>query len=174
MSLLTANFIGTVMGTTMICQADKRHQDEAYSDNEELFHPPPFYSCDWNAIAESAGFMSPWWPFRGGLLGGWGDGADGDNLQNLGARHSDMWRSFGSNGRLAFVGYTRDAYGSALGDCTVRLFRTSTDELVSKVQSDANGFYQATSPYLEAHYMTVHKTGTPSVAGASVDTIVPG
>ena len=153
---------------------DKRNQDEAYSDNEDIVPTPVLYSYDWNSTIEAIGFVSPWWPNRGPLLGGWGDGGTDAMFLDIAAKHTDMWRSFGSNGRLAFVGYTRDAYGSALGDCTVRLFRTSTDELVSKVQSNANGFYQATSPYLEAHYMTVHKTGTPSVAGASVDTIVPG
>jgi hypothetical protein len=71
------------------------------------------------------------------------------------------------------VGVTRDQYGSPLGNCTVRCFRTSSGELVSQVTSDANGNYVATSPYSDQHFLTVHKTLSPDVAGASVDTLTP-
>ena len=118
------------------------------------------------------GYVNPWWPNAGNLLAGAFGAGDGQ-IHNYAPWWQEPWVRSGCNGRLAFVGYTRDAYGSPLGGVTVRLFRTSSDVLVAKVVSDANGYYTATSPYLDAHYMVVHKTGTPDVAGASVDTIIP-
>lgn len=164
-------FLGAAQNVNILARVRQEHGDEEFFDNEDMFPVPVLLSFDWNAIAEVNGFMSPWWPTRGYLLGGWG--FEGDNLVELSAKHSDMWRSFGSNGRLGFVGITRDAYGSPLGGCTVRCFRNSTNELVSAVTSDANGFYIATTPYNDAHYLVVHKTGSPNVAGASVNTITP-
>ena len=79
----------------------------------------------------------------------------------------------GCNGRLAFAGVTRDQYGSAIGGCTVRCFRSSTCELMSTVLSDPQGNYIATTPYYESHFLTVHKSGPPDVAGASIDTVTP-
>lgn len=152
---------------------DKRHADEEWADNEDLFQPPPLGSSDWNATAEARGWVSPWWPTCSGLMGGGLTGDVDTCMIRRAATHTDIWRSFGSNGRLAFVGYTRDAYGSPVGGCTVRVFVTSTNELVSRVVSDTNGRYEATSPYFVAHYLVVHKTGAPDIAGASVDTLTP-
>jgi len=166
-------FVGVVIGGVALFAADKNHQDEFYRDNEDLFQPAVLYSVDWNSVAEFAGFVSPWWPTRGFLMGGWGDGLQGDNLLSLPAECADMWRSFGANGRLGFVGTTRDAFGSPLGNCTVRCIRTSTDEMVSKVVSDANGFYIATTPYNDSHMLVVHDS-TGAIAGASVNTLLPG
>lgn len=163
--------VGGALATNIVQGPDKRHQDEFFRDNEDSFHPVPLYSYDFNSVAEAAGFQSPWWPFRGAILGGWG--FDGSVLLELGGKHSDTWRSFGTNGRLAFVGVTRDQYGSPLGGCTVRCFRTIGNELVSTVVSDANGNYVATTPYADGHYLVVHKAGPPDIAGASVTTLTP-
>jgi hypothetical protein len=166
-------FVGVVIGGVALFAAPKHHQDEYYRDNEDLFQPAVLYSVDWNAVSEDAGFVSPWWPSHGYLMGGSGDGLVSDNLLSLTAEYADMWRSFGANGRLAYVGVTRDRYGSPLGNCTVRCFRTSTDELVSKVTSDANGAYIATTPYADGHYLVVHGSSGPELAGASVSTLLP-
>lgn len=119
-----------------------------------------------------AHFESEWWPSRSSLMGGW-DGEPSNLL--LGETQWWSWPSTrsGCNGRLGFVGYTRDAYGSPVGRCTVRCFNTATNELVSTVTSDANGFYIATTPYANAHYLVVHKSGTPEIAGASISTLTP-
>ena len=147
--------------------------DEFYFDNEDAFPTPVLWSFDWRAVIEAAGFVSPWWPAAGLLIG---PGADAgfDALAQVPAKHSDMWRSFGANGRLGFVGVTRDQYGSPLGGCRVRCFLTATTELVSDVVSDGNGNYLATTPYTGAHFIVVHRSGSPDVAGASVDTLQPG
>jgi hypothetical protein len=118
------------------------------------------------------GWATPWWPRSGNLMGGW-DGVAENQLMTVAPWWGEPWTRSGCNGRLGFVGYTRDANGSILGGCTVRCFVTSTNELVSQVTSDANGFYIATTPYSTAHYLVVHKTGSPDVAGASVDTLTP-
>lgn len=162
-------FVGGVFGGVIISMTDQRAGDEYFYDNEDLVQPSVLLSFDWRAVIEAAGFVSPWWPAHGTLIGGWG--FDGDGLVELGAKHADMWRSFGANGRLAFVGYTRDAYGSPLGSCTVRCFRSDTDEMVSRVTSDATGFYQATTPYGGVnHYLVVHGPGG-TVAGATIDSV---
>lgn len=164
---------GALSSVALLDYPDKRHQDEYFSDNEDLFMPGIVLSYDWNAVIEASGFCSPWWPSAGNLMTGGLAGDVDTGVMRRSAQHSDMWRSFGTNGRLAFVGFTRDSAGAPIAGCTVRAFRTSTDELVSRVTSDANGRYEATSPYLEAHYITVHKTGSPDIAGASVDTLTP-
>jgi hypothetical protein len=113
-------------------------------------------------------FATCFWPGGASLDGG---------VESVrpGAWWSAPWTTSGANGRLGFVGYTRDAFGSPLGGCTVRCVRTSTNELVAQVTSDANGFYTATTPYGDAHYLTVHNSAvTPAVAGASVDSLIPG
>lgn len=165
-SLLSAG----ATGLPLLAQDDQRVGDEAYFDNEDLVPQAVLLSTDWRALLEHCGFMSPWWPFRGYLIG---DGAAGlMPLLELSARHGDIWRAFGANGRLGFVGFTRNQYGSPLGGCTVRCFLASTSELVSQVVSDDAGFYIATTPYVGAHFLTVHKAGSPDVAGASIDTLI--
>lgn len=120
-------------------------------------------------------YSSPWWPAQGGLAG--------DCLSDTGAGRmicgpaltpawGTFWVNAGCNGRLGFVGVTRDQYGSPLGGCTVRCFVTATDELVSKVTSDAKGNYIATSPYQADHYLVIHSSDGQQ-AGASVSTIDP-
>jgi len=116
-------------------------------------------------------YATPWWPRGGsGLVA---DTGISDVMRAVWYDES-IYPVSGANGRFAIVGVTRDATGSALGGCTVRLFVTGTDELVARVTSDANGAFIATSPYGVGvpHYMTVHFGGT--VAGASVDTLIPG
>lgn len=142
---------------------DRRCSAEEYSDlraSEEL--------------AAGEGFTTPWWPASGMVLGGRGDGSSCD-LQDLAPSYQDAYPLSGCNGRLGFVGYTRDAYGSAIGGVAVKCFLTSTDELVASVTSDpTTGYYIATTPYAAAHYLVVQKpSATPPIAGASLNTITP-
>ena len=144
-----SSLVAAALPQFILVPDDVKHCDEFFFDNEDEFPVPILLSFDWNSVIEASGFVSPWWPAHGFMLGGWG--FDGDNLVELNAKHSDMWRSFGSNGRLGFVGYTRDQYGSPIPNATVRCFHTSNNELVSSVVSDANGFYIATTPYADGH-----------------------
>jgi hypothetical protein len=145
--------------------------DVVYDGDESAW--PPILSGVFLPVVDARGiddFSSPWWPRGGsGLVA---DTALSDVLRAV--WFESVYPVSGANGRYAIAGVTRDATGSALGGCTVRLFVTGTDELVARVTSDANGAYIATSPYSVGtpHYMTVHFGGT--VAGASVDTLIPG
>ena len=76
--------------------------------------------------------------------------------------------------RLFYVvqGITRDVYGTPLPNCSVRLFRTSSNEFIGVVVSDGNGWYQIVTPYNDAHYLVAYKSGTPDVEGTTVNTIL--
>lgn len=117
-------------------------------------------------------YKTRWWPRSGQILGGWGDGTQGDTFQNKATSWKLPFTVRGANGRLAFVGYTRDQYGSRTGGCTVRLYRVSTEEQVSKVTSDADGLYFATTPYNDAHFMVIHNPAG-NQAGATANTLLP-
>ena len=166
--------VGNSMPVTILRGADKGHADP-YDTTWATVLPFPiatpclrFGAADGGTIAN---YATPWWPGTRGFLAD--TGLDDMMLTSVGWGWE--WTLSGCNGRLGFKGITRDQYGSPLGGCTVRLFRTSTDELVAKVTSDpSTGAFIATTPYADGHYMTVHKAGTPDIAGASVDTIIPG
>lgn len=168
------SWIGFTSGASIYRRDDKRAVSEWWL-SESAFGSPIILDLWTNEESDyGAGYVNPWWPYRGHLMGGF-DGVPENQIQAVAHWYQEPWVRSGCNGRLAFVGYTRDQYGSPLGGCTVRCFRTSTDELVSKVTSDPNtGYYIATSPYADGHYLTVHKTLGPDVAGASVDTLLPG
>jgi hypothetical protein len=111
-------------------------------------------------------YESPWWPNKIPFL-------NNDGLDDFLFAAEEEWLGYivsGTNGRLSIRGVSRDQYGSPLGGCTIRLFLTSTGEMVSTVTSDANGAYIITSPYSASHFLTVH---APGVGGASIDSIVP-
>lgn len=74
---------------------------------------------------------------------------------------------------LQLSGITKDSAGAVLANCTVRLFRTSDDKFIEQVVSDANGNYQFRSASLsEPYYLVAYKTGSPDVAGTTVNTLV--
>jgi hypothetical protein len=125
-----------------------------------------------NAVDEYI-FRTKFWP-RGNsaIIGGWSGSAD-DLFQGKPQQWIAPRIERGANGRLSFVGYTRDQYGSPTGNCTVRCYRTSTEELVSKVTSDANGLYYATTPYNDSHFLVIHSPAT-GLAGATRDSLTPG
>ena len=157
---------------SLVC-TDKRTLEEFW--HGEAYFKPVLYACLMpKESGYDFGFVNPWWPYAGNLLGGDAGGSDQNNqITNYAPWYQEPWVHSGCNGRLGFVGYTRDAYGSPVGGCTVRCFNTATNELVSSVESDANGFYIATTPYGDAHYLVVHKSGTPEIAGASISTLTP-
>lgn len=165
-----SHFVSASSGlvATAVSPEDRRGIDGFFSGVADGYLMPeiPVALPDDGPAAYS--YACQWWPGGGAVEGG-------DESALSAARWGDPWVTSGSNGRLGFVGYTRDAFGSPLGGCTVRCFRTSTNELVSQVTSDTNGQYIATTPYGDAHYLTVHNsTVTPAVAGASVDSLLPG
>jgi len=72
------------------------------------------------------------------------------------------------------TGITRDSAGNPLGSCIVQGFITSTDTFVGQVTSDSGGYYELPTIYPSTqHYLVAYKPGSPDVAGASLNTIVP-
>lgn len=72
----------------------------------------------------------------------------------------------------SITGVTRDSNGTALGSCRVGLFRTMDDSFVHQVTSDASGNYAIPASNLLQHYLVFYKTGSPDVAGSSVNTLI--
>jgi hypothetical protein len=133
-------------------------------------------TCDWRMIAPvlpSAPytFQNCWWPAPGRDIGDASGG--GGILSGTGALFS-VYPVAGANGRLALVGYTRDQYGSPLGGCTVKIFRTLDDSLQATIVSDADGLYSITTPYADGHYLIVYKAGPPDICGTTINTLAPG
>ncbi len=144
-----------------------------WAANGDLYRPKLWDRIPADDYFLDSNFESEWWPSRSSLMGGW-DGVGENALLGETPWWSGPSTRSGCNSRLGFVGYTRDAYGSVLANCSVKCFRTSSDELVSSVTSDANGFYIATTPYLDGHYLVVQNTvAVPPVAGASLNTVIP-
>lgn len=167
-----SSLVGAALPAFILRQDDVRNADEYFFGNESAYFPAKMLDLCPASENEAVGFATAWWPAGSNLMGGL-DGVPENTLLGSPARWTDPWYSLGSNGRLGFVGYTRDQYGSPLAGCTVRCFRTSSNELTAQVVSDDNGFYQATTPYADGHYLVIHKTGSPEVAGASISTLTP-
>lgn len=72
----------------------------------------------------------------------------------------------------ALVGVTRDANGAALGNCMVVVYRTADDTIAARGVSDANGNYRLSVSPLLQHYVVAYLTGSPDVAGTTVNTLV--
>lgn len=167
---------GFGLAVTVHARQDYSACDQQYFGNRY----PPVALTPWRSEVRSADnakdvfvYSNKWWP-RGSavIIGGGMVGEDGNMFLNKPPRWIAPRTERGANGRLAFVGYTRDEYGSALGDCTVRCYRVSTEEQVSKVLSDANGLYFATSPYNDEHFLVIHNPAGDQ-AGATKNTITP-
>lgn len=117
-------------------------------------------------------FASAWWP-GGGM---WDDigGVYGGILEGT----SIAWGPYdqagpGGSSRFGFVGVTRDANGTPVGNCVVKLFRTSNDLLIDKITSDPLGNFLLNTPYYpDQHYIVCHKVDGPVISGASVNTLI--
>jgi hypothetical protein len=117
-------------------------------------------------------YVTPYWPGTAGLSTDAG-GMGGDIMSA--AWWEEPEKILGSSGRLGVTGVTRDVYGSILGGATVKLFRTADDTLQSSTTSDVNnGTYLLTTPFTDAHYVVASKSGSPSVQGATVNTLLAG
>jgi hypothetical protein len=69
-------------------------------------------------------------------------------------------------------GYTRGSTGAALGNCVVKLYRTSDDALVGQTVSAVNGSYSIAAVSGVEHYMVAYLDGSPDVAGTTVNYLV--
>ncbi len=126
-------------------------------------------ALDGQIEVEARSFQTDWWP-GSGLMGDLG--ADVGLLAPALA-WSKYYSAFGASSRFGFVGVTRNANGTPVAACTVKLFRTADDLLLDTQVSDANGAFLLNTPYYpDAHYIVAHKTASPDIDGASVNTLV--
>lgn len=114
------------------------------------------------------------------------------NLRNLGFDYEDsrlssvvniafdngipqvgVWQTDWAASNRAITGVSRDSTGTILGLCVVDLFVTATDQMVYSVTSDASGNFSFGNPGTGPFYIVAYKTGSPDVAGTTVNTLVP-
>jgi hypothetical protein len=142
--------------------------------NDDRINAQWFDHDDWRWVPRDSGwslvgFSTPWWPGGGGM-----DASGGEFLSAVWNNQPEVVS--GASGFYGFTGITRDVYGTIIGGATVRCFRTSDGLLVSTVTSDATtGAFMAWTPYYpDPHFLVASKTGSPDVAGTSVQTLIAG
>lgn len=138
--------------------------------NDTRIHMQMFQTVHVREGGRGETFASPWWPSSGFV----GDRATDVAVMNSGQKWFESPEiTRGQNSRFGIAGVTRNQYGSAIGSCTVKLFKTSDDSLVSQIVSDPNdGSYLLSTPYYpDTHYIVAYKAGSPDIAGATVNTL---
>lgn len=71
-------------------------------------------------------------------------------------------------------GVTKDSTGAVLGNCVVKMYRTTDNVIIDSVTSDTNGLFEFRSAAAPptAYYLVAYKAGGTDVAGTTVNTIV--
>lgn len=165
-----SSFIGAPSGVGLgqwLTLDDTRLLATAYNDDIYLHvrKTEPFHHT---------GFTSPWWPGNGGL-----DAGGGEWLETVWFEEPE--KNSGAVSKMAILGITRDAGGTALGGCTVKLYKTADgaylgtkDTLIYEAVSDATTgqFYVYTQYYPDTHYLVSYKAGSPDVEGTTVNTLI--
>lgn len=168
-----SSFLGTTSGTAGV--GIQQYADPACILRIEEYNDPNIYwvppQSAWYPIVA---FTSPWWPRGAGL-----DASGGGMLEAVGWALPTFYS--GAISKMAFIGVTRDAYGSILPSCITKLFKTTDgayagtkDVLLDQTTSDATtGAYTLyTLYYPDAHYIVAYKAGSPDVEGTTVNTLI--
>jgi hypothetical protein len=83
-------------------------------------------------------------------------------------RSGPLW----SDKAYKITGVTKDANGTALPNCVVRLYYTLGDSLAGVTTSDASGAFSfSIGPSLTC-YIVAYLPGSPDVSGTTVNTLV--
>lgn len=165
-----SSFFGSASGGTagFASQFQKDDKRLMCSIHQQEFHLSPMH------VNNGESFRTPWWP-RSAI-----DASGGEMIDVLPQTWELPMMYSGAVAKLVFVGVSRDANGSILPSSTMKLFKTadngypdSKDRILDTVVSDAtSGAFTLTTPYVEAHYITLVKDGSPSVQGISVNTLL--
>ncbi len=123
---------------------------------------------DTTGVDAVASYATPFWP---------GAGFVGDSGNVAVQAEYSQWAPYepisGDSSAFGFTGVTRDQWGTPVGGCTVKLYRTSDDLLLGTVVSDPLGnFLLSTAYYPDAHYLVAHKTGSPDIDGVTPNTLI--
>lgn len=71
------------------------------------------------------------------------------------------------------VGVTRTSTGTVLANCAIDLFETGSDLVRGRTVSGADGSFNFGNPGTGPFYLVAYKTGSPDVAGTTVNTVMP-
>jgi hypothetical protein len=77
-----------------------------------------------------------------------------------------------STSSLYITGVCRNSAGGILPDCTVDLFVTGTDQKVASTISNGSGEYTFQILVSGPFYIVAYHTGSPDLAGTTVNTLV--
>lgn len=149
---------GTSFYSGVILENDTRTAAKDYQDDARELR-----------VDHLSGFAWGYWP-RSGFTGD--PTSDGILLE------AQSWgepeTSSGAISRFGYRGVTRDANNSPLGGVTVKIFRTADDtKTADDVVSDTDGNFIISTPYYEAHYLVMRKSGSPEVSGVTVSSQFP-
>lgn len=147
-----STFIAAAQPQIILRRNDRRLVPRQFQGNE----PPTDY-------------RSEYWPAKAGFYGDLG--VDVSMLAQA-VWYEDPEITRGVSSRLGFVGVTRDAQGSPLAACTVRVFRTSDGALVHETISDANGAFLGCAYDGNTYFLVFYKSGVPDVFGTTVNTLI--
>jgi hypothetical protein len=75
-------------------------------------------------------------------------------------------------GRVGISGVSRDSTNAAIGNCTLRLFRTGTDEKIAQTVSDGAGNFTFSFGTNAGYFYIVAENSDGSLAGVTLDTLV--
>lgn len=117
------------------------------------------------------------WSF--GCRVGSGD-ANMDGASPIGLSTADGFEPFSCDGdgcqfKNRIKGQCLDSVGAPVANAIVQGFVTATDAYVGEVTADNAGYYQCMTERSTAtpHYLVAYKTGSPDLAGTTVNTILP-
>lgn len=99
------------------------------------------------------------------------DGDDDDSYISRGAR--DITQCDLGVPHWVLSGVTRSSNNAALGSSAVSVFDTASNTLVAQTTSSALGEFAAPLYSTGPFYMVAYKSGSPDVAGTTVNTLTP-
>jgi hypothetical protein len=73
--------------------------------------------------------------------------------------------------RWTFSGFTYDATAVALASCSVELYRSDNDLVTGSFVSNSDGSWLINSNNGGRHYLVAYKTGSPDLAGTTLNTL---
>lgn len=118
------------------------------------------------------------WSFGCRVAAGGVAGSDGEPFYNLSSK--DLFEPYscdgeGTQSRNFIRGTCKDASGTPVANAIVQGYVTATDAYVGEVQANNDGTYALGVEQAKStpHYLVAYKTGSPDIAGTTVNTLLP-
>lgn len=153
---------GSSIWSGRLCQSDERHvlTVNKWGQSNNKFIDATF--------ADGA-----LWPSSRGLGMQFSESITGDADSYSGAYEAPAFDEYGGQQVKKIIGFTFDGNGDPLGSCIIQGFLTTNDAYIGQTASDPTGYYELTTPFTGAHYIVAYKSGSPDVAGTSINTLMP-